>query len=183
MITGIINKVWTKNVSTRYGDKDVTLFSVEGDDKVFNIGFGKQDIRAGDEVSFSYDGPKYGEFQVDKKTLKITSRDNPHTEPAETPKPAPSSGGGGSGGGGSSGGSRFSRGTFPLDFQDGQRSILRQHAFTQASEIYRKYCYVDDGEPVTEIRDLNDIVERVIEMAYKIERYTSGDDLRDEFKE
>lgn len=179
MITGIINKVWTKNVTTRYGDKDVTLFSIEGGDKIFNVGFGKQDIRPGDEVSFSYDGPKYGEFQVDKKTLKITSRDNPHTEPAETPKPAPSSGGGGGSSGGGSGGSRFSRGTFPLDFQDGQRSILRQHAFTQASEVVREGLRADGGL----IPDDSAFVDRIIRLAYKIERYTSGDDLRDEFKE
>lgn len=176
MQSGVINKIWTKTVNTKYGEKPVTLFSLDGDDKIFNMQFGKQAIEEGDKVTFNYDGPKYGEYQVDKQTLKVESKGN-EVMSTEAPASAAPSAGSSSGGGGSNKGGGYSRGTFPLEFNDGQRSILRQHAFTQASEIYRH-------EMSNELENSNisseEVIDKIIELAYKIERYSSGDDLREE---
>lgn len=174
MHNGIVNSVWTKNVKTRYGEKPVTLFSMDSEEGPFNLGFGRHDLAEGDDVQFNDNGDKYGEVQVDKGTLKINSRGNsvPKPTPKSSESKPASTGGGGRG---------YSRGTFPLEFTDGQRSILRQHAFTQASEVYRAHygsnC-MENGEwsPVESI-------DSIIELAYKIEKYTSGDDLREEMKE
>lgn len=169
MVNGVINQLWTKEVTTKYGEKPVTLFTVEGnEDNVFNLGFGKQQVAEGDEVSFNHQDLKYGEYPVDKNTLKIVSRGNKVEAPAPVPKNTGSKG--------------YSRGNFPLDFTDGQRSILRQHAFTQASEIYRTYRYNSEGVPL-EFEDLQKTVHDITELARGIELYTSGDELRDEMKE
>lgn len=164
MVNGVINSLWTKEVTTKYGEKPVTLFSVEGQDGTFNLGFGKQQVAEGDEVSFNHQDLKYGEYPVDKNTLKIVSRGNKVEAPAPAPKNTGSKGG-------------YSRGNFPLDFTDGQRSILRQHAFTQARELLT--AQLESGERSPE--DLT--VAEIIAAAYNIERYTSGDDLREEMKD
>lgn len=158
MISGIINDMWNKEVNTRRGPANVTLFSLSTDpEKTFNLGFGKPGVEVGDEVTFSFYGPNYGEYQVDKSTVKVNSKGNTTEKPASRPEPKKS----------------YSRGNFPLDFTDGQRSILRQHAFTQASELCRSNATLFGGEGVVS-------VDEIIETAYKIERYTSGDDLREE---
>lgn len=168
MNTGIVNSVWTKNVTTKYGDKPVTLFSLDTNEGPFNLGFGKQAIQEGDEITFSDNGEKYGEIQVDKNTLKVSSRGNKvEAGSAPAPKaaePAKKSGG-------------YSRGNFPLDFTDGQRSILRQHAFTQASEIVRHTDPDANTYP-----DENVMMRDIISLARQIEYYTSGDELREEMQ-
>lgn len=176
MVSGIINKMWTKNVEIKRGARagktaQVHLFSLSGDnDTVYSLAFGTPDVKVGDEVSFSCE-EKFGEMQVDKSTVKIQSRDNKFEEPKEAPKPAAPSGGS------SGGGKSYSRGNFPLDFTDGQRSILRQHAFTQASEVYR---WRGDQDEERDGDSPDAIVGEIIKLAYKIERYTSGDDLRED---
>lgn len=178
MITGVINSLWTKPIRIKNGpnagnDAPVTLFTVEGTDGTFNLGFGKQQVAEGDEVSFNHQELKYGEYPVDKNTLKIVSRGNK----VEKPTPTASSGTPAKVGGTGSAKGGYSRGSFPLDFTDGQRSILRQHAFTQARELL--VSQIDTGE-----RRPDDLtVAEVITAAYEIEKYTSGDDLRDEMKE
>lgn len=175
MFNGIINKMWTKSVATKYGEKPVTLFSLDTSDESFNLGFGKQSVQEGDEVSFNA-APKYGEQSVDKGTLQIVSRGN--TPNADAPKPAPAAPSAPKNtGGGKSG---YSRGNFPLEFNDGQRSILRQHAFTQASEVYR--AHYPDAMQCHDIEP-DESVNQIIQLAYMIEKYTSGDDIREEMKE
>lgn len=169
---GVINNIWTKTVTTKFGEKDVTLFSLEGDGESYNLGFGKQSVEVGDEVTFNTNGTKYGEVQVDKNTVKVQSRGNSVSDqpaPAK-PEPKPAAKGG------------ANRGTFPLDFQDGQRSILRQHAFTQASELYRAAYDTTEGHDL-DPADLDEHVARIIRLAYQIEKYTSGDDLREEMSD
>lgn len=179
MESGVVNNVWTKSVKTRNGMAPVNLCSLEGKgDFPFNLGFGKCPVEEGDEIQFNYE-MKYGEGQIDKQTLKITSKNNDYTAGTKPPESKPSdSSGGGSAPKNTGGGKSYSRGTFPLEFSDGQRSILRQHAFTQASEIYR--CCSPRGD--LDMEELEGAVDQVIQLAYKIERYTSGDDLREEMK-
>ena len=173
MNTGIVNSIWTKTVKTRISENSqVTLFSLDTNPGPFNLGFGKVDLKEGDDVAFNDNGEKYGEIQVDKGTLKINSRGNTPSGSAGTvPKPVAQSSGGGKSG--------YSRGNFPLDFTDGQRSILRQHAFTQASEVFRQHWKdeMQGGEWNPE-----GSVDYIINLAYKIEKYTSGDDIREEMK-
>lgn len=167
MVSGIVNNIWTKEVKTRNGMASVYLMSLEGEDRTFNLQFKKPGVEVGDEVTFSDKGEKYGEWQVDLSSLKIASRGNA-TSAAVIPekKAAPAGGGGG-----------YSKGKFPLPIDDGQRCILRQHAFTQASLVFHAHYEDEMGEGAWNPAES---VEQVIQLAYRIENYTSGDDVREE---
>lgn len=181
MFTGVVNNMWTKDVEIKRGARagstaSVHLFSLEGDEEnAFSLGFGSPNVQLGDEVTFAAE-EKFGEMQVNKQTLKIIDRHKKFTRPAVKPK------GGDSGGPKNTSNKGYNRGNFPLDFNDGQRSIIRQHAFTQASALHQKYYYVKEGA-TCDMEELAEIVDACIKLAYKIEMYTSGDDLRNELKD
>lgn len=100
----------------------------------------------GDVVEFDDGGAKY------TKNMKIVTAGGGS---------APSGGGAAKSGGG------YSRGTFPIGLEDGQRSIIRQNALTNARELVSK--------TVGESFDPTATVELIIDIAREFEAYTAGD--------
>jgi len=139
-VTGVVK---AKSKKSAYG-----TYGINVNDKWYNS---KYEIKAekGDEVTFDDGDKNYC------SKLKVVS-----------------SGGGvpsastGSGGGGSSR-PNYSRGKFPIDPGDGQRSIIRQNALTNAIKAVEL-----SGEVPSE---LNDIIPMIIDTARNFESYTAGD--------
>lgn len=100
----------------------------------------------GDQVEFDDGGAKY------TKNMKILSAGGGS---------APAAAGKASGG--------YSKGTFPIGPEDGQRSIIRQNALTNARELVGRTINVDTGF------DEEATVKLIIEMAREFEAYTTGD--------
>lgn len=87
----------------------------------------------------------------------------------EAGAPAPSDSGGAKKTWGKGG--DFPRGKFPIDPADGQRSIIRQNALTNARELALTLLEQDKME----YEDTDSFVTQVIKIAYKFEKYTAGD--------
>lgn len=102
----------------------------------------KYEIKAnkGDEVEFDDGGKKYCQ------KLKVVSSGSVGAATPFTGKPAPTGG----------------KGVFPIPARDGQRSIVRQNAVTNANTLLGNV-----GAPYT--------VDDLIEVAREIEAYTTGD--------
>jgi len=176
MTTGIINNVWTKTVPTprgRSAEADVTLCSLEGNtEDIFSFGFGKCPIEIGDEISFSSEF-KFGEQQIDKKTLRVLSKGNSTTERRVVSAGSSYSGASTN----RTGGSSNSR-VFPVPVTHGDRSIIRQNALARAVELCRNHQrYHEWCEGGVEDEYLANMC---IDLAYFFEHYTSGDDLSDD---
>jgi len=97
----------------------------------------------GDNVSFDNGGAKFF------KNCTIVGGASPS---------APASSGGG--------GKSYSKGSFPVDPEDGSRAILRQNALTNARNLF--------GE-LKEGQDVEAVVAQIIEVAREFEAFTSGD--------
>jgi hypothetical protein len=67
--------------------------------------------------------------------------------------------------------SRYSRGSFPIDPLDGQRSIIRQNALTHATEVY---LICTNQTDLTKMK-VEDIADNIIQLANRFERYAAGD--------
>jgi len=65
----------------------------------------------------------------------------------------------------------YSRGGFPIDVKDGQRSIIRQNAVTNAREVLSMAMTKDQMEGLGK----DDLTDTVINVARRIEAYTTGD--------
>ena len=65
-------------------------------------------------------------------------------------------------------GKAFPKGAFPIGVGDGQRSIIRQNALTNARELVLSESTLDD-------LNLEDKVETIIKVARKFESYAAGD--------
>lgn len=78
--------------------------------------------------------------------------------------------------GNSNGGKTYSRGTFPIDPLDGQRSIIRQNALTNAVKVYTEAMSptTTSATKVPKL-DLGSVVEPLIKLARQFEAYTAGD--------
>lgn len=103
----------------------------------------------GDSVEFDDGGAKY------MKNVKVVGGGS--SAPSSS---APSKSGGGS----------FSRGVFPIPVDDGQRSIIRQNALTNARELIGLTIDPEKG-----IADPSVVVALIIEIAREFEAYTAGD--------
>jgi len=106
----------------------------------------------GDEVEFDDGGAKF------MKYAKVLSSGSP------TASAAPSSASGGAAK------SAFSRGSFPIALEDGQRSIIRQNALTNARELVGLTIDSKKG-----IEDPSSTIALIIEIAREFEAYTAGD--------
>jgi hypothetical protein len=82
------------------------------------------------------------------------------------------SSGGGSEAPSNSGGSKpYTRSKFPIDVEDGQRSIIRQNALTNARELYIAAATLNK----VKVDDPKKAAEVVIEIARIFEGFTAGD--------
>lgn len=159
---GVIEAVSTKQVKTRFGDKDTYSIKVGGD--WYNAGFAKLHAGQGDTVTFEYDETKWGK-QIVKGTLAMGVGGNPASG-SVTPNPR-------------TGTNTSGKGVFPVPTFDGQRSIIRQNAVTNANQMIRTAIENVDGFlPNT----IDEMLKVLIDTARAIESYTTGDSDREEAK-
>lgn len=78
--------------------------------------------------------------------------------------------------GSANGGKTYSRGSFPIDPLDGQRSIIRQNALTNAVKVYTE-AMSPTSTSATKVPklDLSSVAEPIIGLARQFEAYTAGD--------
>ena len=115
------------------------------------------DVNKGDEVSFTYVAK--GRFNNIQGDIKVTGGSTGGTSPGPAGQEAPRRGGG------------FNRGKFPIDPLDGQRSIIRQNAVSQARELF---LAITPESKLTKM-DKTAVVDEVLSLARMVEAYTSGD--------
>ena len=102
----------------------------------------------GDVVEFDDGGAKY------TKNMRVVTSGGSAAPSGGGSAPAKPSGG-------------YSRGSFPIGLEDGQRSIIRQNALTNARELVSKTVGLEFDPSAT--------VELIIDIAREFEAYTAGD--------
>ena len=150
MITGVV-----EGTSTNYGKFSILVDGVWYGTKAEYATF-PHPVK-GDNVTFDNggDGKKY----LQKVTINSSGNTAPQAASGGTTA-APARGG-------------YSRGSFPIEPLDGQRSIIRQNAVTNANTFLENFG--TDGVSTT--------VDMLLNIARKIEAYTAGDLDRERAKE
>jgi hypothetical protein len=165
---GVVEQIGSKNVTTKFGVKPTYSFKVGGE--WFKTGFKNPVVAVGDSISFEYTPGKYGNdveleslvvgTSVAALSLTTTSHAPATAIYAPTPMHAPVN----------SGVKSYRNGTFPIDPLDGQRSIIRQNALTNARELVQQTI-----KPGGVLTDVDATVVSILNIARKFEAYTSGD--------
>jgi hypothetical protein len=145
---GVVEQVGGKDVNTKFGVKPTFSFKVNG--QWFSAGFKDPKVAVGDSIGFEYEPDKYGNKLHDGSIKKGVS----------TPIPTVSA---------PSGGYVGRHGSFPIGPLDGQRSIIRQNAVTNARELYTNL--IDPTVKVT----VDQHTDTIINIARHFEAYTAGD--------
>lgn len=158
----IVTNISRKLVKTKNGPRDTYYFTTT--DGQYCTNFKDHGLSVGDVVSFSYVQSKWG-MDVDPEDIVKHKPDSPvalpRTAPANAVPRNPKDVAYGSGG--------SNKGVFPIPPTDGQRSILRQNALTNARELV---VATHGGKPFVWS---SDIADEIIAVARKFEAYTSGD--------
>lgn len=150
VVNGVVELTGTREVDTRNGKKDTYSFKVNG--TWYKTGFKNPGVSKGQIVSFDYTPGKWGN-DVDVASIVIGGSATP-PPPNSVQAPA----------------KPFRNGGFPIDPLDGQRSILRQNAVTNAREIVALSSVECESMSVEHLLSL------ILTTAKHIEAYTSGDD-------
>jgi hypothetical protein len=151
----VVQQIDTKNVTARGRLTQTYTFKANG--AWFRTNFKDHGLVVGDVVTFSYEVGKYGN-DVDIATLQKIGSAPAGAVPAVPASSAPAR-------------PAVSRaGTFPIPPLDGQRSIVRQNALTNARELV-----------VARIADFKDapdaeVAAHIIEVARAFEAYSCGDE-------
>lgn len=161
----VVQQVGSREVKTRFGMKPT--YSFKGNDgQWYNTGF-KEVAAVGDNLSFDYMPNTYGN-EVNVNTIV---KGAPAVATAAVPgvtapaKAAPTG----------------NKGSFPIGPLDGQRSIVRQNALTNARELI---CVLLNHPDVkAKILDEGKLVAKVISVAKQFESYTTGDADLEEVKD
>lgn len=152
----VVEAIDTKAVNTRFGSKTTYSFKTGG--QWYRTNFKAHGLSVGDSVSFEAKAGTYGN-EVDPATIvkgpAVASATAPATVTA-LPKATPTYGG---------------KGAFPIPALDGQRSIVRQNALTNAREVV-----VAALGPKGFQLDIDEHAMLVIRLARKFEAYACGDD-------
>lgn len=150
MTTTVVKALSEKVVNTKRGP--AKTYSFCGDDETwYKLGFKPAPFAKGDTIEFEATSGAYG-MEVDFPSIRVINKGDGSSAP---------SGGGGRG--------APSRGAFPIAPNDGQRSIIRQNAVTNAREIL--FAHRD----LASFKDIDEVLDEVIRIAQKIELYTTGD--------
>ena len=151
----IVEQVSEKDVTTRFGAKKT--YSFKGSDgQWYSNGFTRPVYVAGDEVEFDFTSSTYGN-QVTKGTIRTVGKGSAPVAGSSAPA-APYAA------------KPYNRnGTFPIEATDGQRSILRQNALTNARELFT--CPSAKGVIV----DFDNAAKEIVKLARHFEAYTAGD--------
>lgn len=152
-----------KSVDTRRGP--ALTYSFKGNDgQWYKMGFKKPTFDKGDTVEFEFNSGMYGNEVT--TVLSVTKADG-SAAPVAPAKPA--WGGKGGGGGG------FSRGVFPIPPTDGQRSIIRQNALTNARELIMAMEMTTGNKIINTVVTQDALADAIIRISKKFEAYTAGD--------
>lgn len=162
-VTGVVDKTWTKQKATRFGDKELHYVQVGG--VTFSTGFKKvftegQMINAA--VKFNYGELQY---QPDANADGLPAATSGATRTNST-GPGTIKGNFQAKGG-------SNRGTFPIDPKDGQMSIIRQSSINRAVEIVTGLMEADLFNPKTE----DEYLHKVFEIALIVTDFSSGNDI------
>jgi hypothetical protein len=158
MITGTVEQISTKDVTTKFGIKPTYSFKVNGN--WIKAGFKNPNIEVGYTIDCDAVSGTYG---METKSVNILSRTSTPT-PAATTAPTPAATAGYKP---SSGGYRDK--VFPIPALHGDRAIVRQNALARATDIY---IAARGGKPFELEGSTLDLV---ISFARKFEAYTAGD--------
>lgn len=154
-MTGIVEAVSTKDVSTKFGTKPT--YSIKVNNTWIKCGFKNPNAQVGYEVEF--DGVS-GTYGVETKSVTILRKEGtvPSTAAATPTVAAPKASYGG-----------FKEKVFPIPPLHGDRAIVRQNALARATDVY---IAARGGKPF----DLEEAtLDLIIKFARKFEAYTAGD--------
>lgn len=164
VVSGVVDKVWTKDKATRYGDKKLHYCQVDG--LTFSTGF-KKVFNEGEMINAVVKF-NYGELQYQPDVTAT-----PGMAPA---KPVAAATKGNFSGGNKS--NYGNKGTFPVDPKDGQMSIIRQSSMNRAVEIMDQLVagLWSDNDGVMTISQ-EDYMKQLFEIALEITDFSSGNDI------
>ena len=155
MISGVVEEVGTKEVTTKFGVKPT--FSIKVNGTWIKCGF----KNPGCEVGYTVDCDAVtGTYGLETKAVNVLSRTKapiPTGMAAVVPVPRTSSGGG------------YRDKIFPIPALHGDRAIVRQNALARATDLY---IAARGGKPFELEASTLDLV---ISFARKFEAYTAGD--------
>jgi hypothetical protein len=156
MMTGVVEAVSTKDVTTKFGVKPTYLFKVNGN--WIKCGFKNPSVDVGYTVDF--DGVT-GTYGVETKAVNVTSRTAAPVVPETAAvKVSPKTFGGGGG---------YKEKVFPIPALHGDRAIVRQNALARATDLY----IAARGAKPFELEEST--LDVIIKFARKFEAYTAGD--------
>lgn len=148
MTTTVVKALSEKVVNTKRGP--AKTYSFCGDDETwYKLGFKPAPFAKGDTIEFDATSGAYG-MEVDFPSIRVINKGD---------GAAPSGGAAGK-----------PRGAFPIAANDGQRSIIRQNAVTNAREIV---CFTTSGSAGSTTND--ELLDEILRVAQRIELYTTGD--------
>lgn len=160
LMTGVVEQLGTKDVTTKYGVKPTYSFKADGN--WVKCGFKNPKVNVGDEVQFEGTSGTYG--LEGKEVVIIKKGAGGGTVPPVAVTKAP-------------GGGRSDK-VFPIPPLHGDRSIVRQNALARATEIVIA-AYGGKSFGVDDV-----MCGMIITFARKFEAYTAGDiDLEEATKE
>lgn len=165
MMSGVVEAVSTKDVTTKFGVKPTYSFKVNG--TWIKAGFKNPNVDVGFTVDFDATSTTYG---METKSVNIISRTPPpSTAVVGTPTPSAAPARSSSG---------YSAKVFPIPPLHGDRSIVRQNALARATDLF---IAARGSKPF----DLDGMtLDLVISFARKFESYTAGDlDMAEALKE
>jgi hypothetical protein len=164
-----IEQAATADRNTKWGTKKVHSLKINGE--WFQCGFKDPRVKAGDVVNLQFTDDQYG-HQIDMSTFVIASKGTgvvavaapPAGGNVQTYQPKPMGG----------------KGVFPIPALDGQRSIVRQNALTNAREmittlISTSKSNIEIGVWADRQMQFDNLSEEVIRIARKFEAYACGD--------
>jgi hypothetical protein len=154
MMTGVVEAVSTKDVTTKFGTKPTYSFKVNG--SWIKCGFKNPNVDVGYTVDF--DGVT-GTYGIETKSVNITSR---IATPAVTTPTTPAATK-------SYGSSSYKEKVFPIPALHGDRAIVRQNALARATDLYIAARGAKPFELEASTLDM------IIKFARKFEAYTAGD--------
>jgi len=154
MMSGVVEAVSTKDVTTKFGTKPTYSFKVNG--TWIKCGFKNPNVEVGYTVDF--DGVT-GTYGVETKAVNITSRAAaPAATPAVTSTASPKAAYSG-----------YKEKVFPIPPLHGDRAIIRQNALARATDLY----IAARGAKPFDLDKSN--LGLIIEFARTFEAYTAGD--------
>lgn len=149
-ISGKIDNIYTKTVSTRFGDKEVYHAVVNGND--INLGF-KCDYVEGETVTLNVEH-KYGGYQLVQTGTKASGSTGGSPAPASN---APT-------------GSKPSAPAFPINKNTKDISIIRQSSLNRAIEAVS--VMMKEGYVI--VSNEQEYLDKVLEVAYMFTDFGSG---------